>query len=281
MEQIKEENKVLKEAEPEKLNIQEKIKKPKPSKILPSDRLSFEKQVHLIRAYAILSGNDRKPVMNQALADMLKVHPASISTANPFFSDIGLIIKGPNGYTPSEAVFAFNNAYEWGPDTAGLKLSPIIKDTWFATEIRNRLSFAPLPEKEVIAKLAAVSSATKEYQSPLQILVEFLIFSGIVRREGDMINIVKSSAVNPPGPNGNTIGTIVKTNVPPSPDVPSNDVPPKQNVNDTLPPSVDGITFSVNIKVAMAEMQGWQPDRIAALFEGLAKVITAKGGSQQ
>jgi len=43
----------------------------------------------------------------------------------------------------------------------------------------------------------------------------------------------------------------------------------------------DGITFSVNINIAMSEMQGWHPQRIAAFFEGLAKVVSAKEGSKE
>jgi hypothetical protein len=42
-------------------------------------------------------------------------------------------------------------------------------------------------------------------------------------------------------------------------------------------PAMEGINFQVSLKVTMAEIAGWEPDRITAFFAGLAQVIAAKG----
>jgi hypothetical protein len=38
------------------------------------------------------------------------------------------------------------------------------------------------------------------------------------------------------------------------------------------------VAFQVSISVDMEEMSRWEPDRIAAFFSGLARVISAKKG---
>ena len=35
--------------------------------------------------------------------------------------------------------------------------------------------------------------------------------------------------------------------------------------------------FHVSVRVDMKEFSGWQPDRIAAFFGGIAQVLAAKG----
>ena len=39
------------------------------------------------------------------------------------------------------------------------------------------------------------------------------------------------------------------------------------------------LQFAVNVRVDMAEIRTWRPDRIAAFFTGIAQVLAAKGDS--
>ena len=41
------------------------------------------------------------------------------------------------------------------------------------------------------------------------------------------------------------------------------------------------VQFAVSVRVDMAELSSWRPDRIAAFFAGIAQVLAAKGDVEQ
>ena len=50
----------------------------------------------------------------------------------------------------------------------------------------------------------------------------------------------------------------------------------------TFSTPVEGIVqFNVSVKVNMQEFAGWQPDRVAAFFNGIAQVLAAKGAIEK
>src|SRR4051812_35970064 len=45
-----------------------------------------------------------------------------------------------------------------------------------------------------------------------------------------------------------------------------------------IDPKAEGcVQFCISVKVDMAELARWEPDRIAMFFNGIAKVVAAKG----
>src|SRR5437762_5574893 len=104
----------------------------RPKKILPTDRINFSKQLDLLRAFAAASGPSGRTVTNNDVAVIVGLKASTVSLANPFFSDVGLLLRADGGYTPSSAVVAFSRAFEWNRETASHKLATVISETWFA-----------------------------------------------------------------------------------------------------------------------------------------------------
>ncbi len=233
------------------------------TKKLPSDRISFEKQITILRAYAILSGPNYNPVFTKDLSDMTHMHSVTISTANPFFYENGFIRREKGGYIPCQEIFEYHQALEWDAENAGQKLAPIIKGTWFAESLLKRLSFESLTEEKALAILAGESAASKEFKTSLIMLITYLEFSNLIRRENGMIYLNKQNDM-PKNTNEQNV------------DLKREEKPLMKEPQDHLNTPAGGLSFSVNIKVSMNELSGWSPDRISKFFEGMAKVISAK-----
>lgn len=168
-------------------------------KVIPTDRVSFEKQLSALRAYAAASGQEKKAVTNDEVAAVMSdLAPSSISLCNPFFSDVGLLIPEGRKQRPDEAVFDFQHAFEWSPESAGEKLHGVFADTWAAKALVPKLTFRELSKDEAIHFLAEESKATKAHRRNLETLLEFLNVAGVVRVEGNTVLKANGSPAKEP-----------------------------------------------------------------------------------
>src|SRR5262249_39783769 len=90
----------------------------KPNKFLPTDRITFPRQLDLLRGWAAASGPTSKIVSNNDVGPIVKMTGSTVSMNNAFYAQCGFLVKADGGYVPTPDVFAFLRAYEWSPDTA-------------------------------------------------------------------------------------------------------------------------------------------------------------------
>lgn len=243
--------------------------KSRPTKTLPTDRITFQKQLELLRAWAAASSPPGTPVSNSAVADMMKMNASTISLANPFLASIGLLQKVEGGYLPSSDVIAFHRAAEYS-DTPGHKLAACMRAAWFGTALLPKLSFKPLPESEVLALLHDAATAPLDYRNQIKMLVDYLIAAGVAQREGDMIKAAKPSF---------EYGVGAETESESTKQSPSQETfsPPKQNISTAFAASPEGgISFHISVRVNMDQFSTWKPERITAFFNGIATMLAAK-----
>lgn len=249
----------------EKPEEQQSAKRSKPNRSLPSERLSFQKQLDVLRAYVAASSNGTRPCSLTEVASVVGLNSGSVSVANPFFASCGLIQRVDGKFAPSADVIAFQRAYEWDQDQAPQKLGALLKEQWFFQALSPRLSFGALDEDQALALLADGAAAGPEYKTNLRMLLEYLAAAGLIVREGGQIRLGRPAPTAPPTPQ-----PIAQPVEHPKPTVPTHTIPS---------PSTSGrIQINVSIDVDMLQMVGWQPDRISAFFSGIAQVIAAKGG---
>jgi hypothetical protein len=243
----------------------------RPTKFLPSERITFARQLDILRGWAAASGPLRKVVSNTEVAKVVTMQPSTVSLNNAFYSSIGLLNKAEGGYAPAEDVTAFLRAYDWNKDTAAQKLAPILSKAWFYEALASKLEFGSRSEVDCLQDLGDAANASQEYRANLRILLEYLNAAGLIQRDGDM---VKKGGMN-------MATSSAQASQSESP------APPKQetvNVGDSMSktmPSLFGTTegqvqFNIAVKVNMGEFSTWQADRIAAFFNGIAQVLAAK-----
>lgn len=251
----------------------------KPKYALPTERITCEKQLNLLRAYSAVSGPNKKPVKIDEVAEVSKIGNATISMANAFFVEAGLLLKSDAGFLPSESVSAFALAHQWGPETAAQKLAPTIRTTWFAERVIPKLMMGKTPEKELYDVLAMEATVGPDFKPRIKLLLDFLEESGIAERDGEFVNkgpaLSAASAATPaPAPEKSTASSSEPK------ETPQRDA--RSAVNTAFTQMTGGaVQFNIAVKVDMDEFAGWKADRIAAFFGGIAQVLSAKAAVEK
>ncbi|HEX6719763.1 MAG TPA: hypothetical protein VF088_21840, partial [Pyrinomonadaceae bacterium] len=124
----------------------------KPNKVFPTVRISFSKQLDILRAYAAAG----RAATLKDVADIVQMAPQTVSLANPFFVDVRLLQRSSEGagLAASPEVLEYQHAYEWDKDTAAYKLAPVLSKAWFWEALQTRLAFDKLTEDQAITILA-------------------------------------------------------------------------------------------------------------------------------
>lgn len=166
-----------------------KQKSAKPAKVLPTDRVGFEKQLGVLRGFAAASGAERKPVSNRDVGQIVQMHENTISICNPFFADAQLVVKEGQKQRPTDDVFNYQNAHGWDAEKAAQKLAPTLRKAWFATTLIPKLTFRSLSVDEAVAFLAEEAKASKDYKTQLELLIDYLRAAGIVTSDGSTVSL--------------------------------------------------------------------------------------------
>ncbi len=249
---------------------------------LPSPRLNQENSLELIRALVSISTDGGRhepmPVNNNQLGTVMDIHPTTIATANPFFADIGLILKGPGGYMPCDELIEFHRLYEWNKETAATALQPIFASSWFAKTLVPKLRIRSMSYDEAIGDLAQAAKAGPTFRSQLETLIFYLKECGLIEERDGKLVASKISPTASASPQSEAVArseTHQASEAKSEPAVKSPSVSPFGLAGDQ-----GAIQFSINVQVDMKEFAGWTSDRITAFFGGIAAVLAAKGDEQ-
>jgi hypothetical protein len=203
----------------------------------------------------------------------------TVVSANAFLASVGLLKRTDAGaFMPCAEVIDFLGAYEWDKKTASHKLGPKLRETWFAQALLPRISFGdPLDEKTALTVLSeAAGNIGPEYESELRMLLEYLVFGGLVQRDGGQVKQVAKGQTSPQPP---SVSAEPTKSVTPEP---ADSVVRTSRVSAGYAAQAGGgVDFNVNVQVDMAEFGTWHPDRIAAFFKGIALVLAAKAGIEK
>jgi len=167
----------------------------RPEKTLPSSRIAFAKQIEILRGYASAYAPDRegsRGITNAVVASLVDLNPSTISLANPFFADVGLLKRvDGGGHLPSAEVIRFQSAYAWNPETAGQELTGPLRDSWFGQALLPVLQMRPLSEQDALQRLAVAASVGKEREAQLRLVIDYLQLAELVSRDGNLIKGVR------------------------------------------------------------------------------------------
>lgn len=243
----------------------------RPKKPLPTPRISFAKQLDLLRAYGAASGISGTAAALNDVSAIAGMSPNTTTLANAFFMDAGFITKNDAGlFTASTAVQEFVHAHQWSPETAATKLATALRKHWAFQTLEPRLKFGRMSERDALQLLSETVGASPDYAPQLALVIEFLKVSGLVVLDGNLLQLGSASASSAEPPATET----------PATEEPARSTPGSRpsGVASTFTQQPEGLVqFGVSVRVDMAELSTWSPDRIAAFFGGIAQVLAAKG----
>lgn len=262
---------------------------PKPTRVLPTTRISFAKQLELLRAFAVAAGPNVRAVSLKEAADIIKIASQTVSLGTPFFFDVGLIRKGEAGKAiPSDPLRAFNIAHEWEPATASRKLAPVFLESWFWEAIQARLRHQrSMQEHEVLAAIQKACAASQQHKPQLLQLLAFLQVAGLIERDGTVVRIGPTASETYPAVAASAPESLAEDSLGESDGGRGASNGPAATMRGVATTFSHGggaqgmLRFNISVNVDMSEMGDWKPDRIAALFAGLAQVLAAKAGVEQ
>lgn len=166
-----------------------KAGKPRPIKSLPTDRVSFENQLLILRAFAKASlAVDKAAVSNSEVARYAGVAPSSISNCNAFWNDAGLLVREGYKLRPVQAIFDFDQASEWSADQAGGRLASVLGASWFGKAMLTKLAIKPTTIPEALQFLAQECRASIDYKDQIKLLLDYLEVAGLVVLDGSNVS---------------------------------------------------------------------------------------------
>ncbi len=247
----------------------------KPLKALPTNRMAFGKQLDVLRGWVIASGPEGKAVSNKDVGNIVRMASDTVTLGNAFFAEAGLLERRDGGYAPTAVTVAFNQAYDWAPETAAHKLAPAFEQAWFGQTLLPRLRMASMSETEALTVLGEASRAASSFKPQLQIVLDYMEVAGLIVRDNGQIRFAASRPSEMPA-------ATPKAEAEPKLEHRPTDQGKATPVSTSFSQPTEGqVQFNVSVRVSMVEFAGWDADRITAFFNGIAEVLAAKSGIER
>ncbi len=180
----------------------QKKKKIKSKYSLPSPNLKIETQLEVLKGYCIASDYGQKGVRYTDVSKFVSVAKPNISGCNKFFESIRFLKKDDNRgkYIPSDEAIDWCKKQEWDKENAKNSLKPLIEKSWFGEFSKKLISIGPKSKDELIAKLGEEAEASKDDESSLNHIVDYLMDFNIITEKEEKIfltNKIKTEKTNP------------------------------------------------------------------------------------
>lgn len=158
-------------------------------KELPSSKIVLEKQIEIIKAFAVIYGTTGKGSSYKDVASKVGVNANNVSGSLKFWKDIGFLVSDNSGYVPSQALINFNQKIQWEPDSAWKAFHDAVKGTWFLNEITVKFQLKPKISSEELIKSLGMASGIQSKDAgtvrSLQLLIQLLELSKIIDKDSD------------------------------------------------------------------------------------------------
>lgn len=221
----------------------------KSNKVLPSGKISFPRHLEVLRAWANLSGVQNVVANNENVASIVGMSASTLSLLNPFFKDVGFLVKNGNRYWPSSEVLQFNQRYEEGShDGAAQVLAPLLSKTWFARALLAHLAREPMEETAAIRLLAETASTSPNHQ--IVLLIDYLAAAGGIERESGQLRLAGPFLALEPQPV----------------------IPPIEVKGPPVVPHPPTGAIKVRIDVNWDELMTWEDARLAEFFNAVRQL---------
>lgn len=228
----------------------------KPKFHLPSDNLTVEKQLKVLRSFVAASDRGAKAVNYKDVAGFSGFGKTNVSSCNKFFEESGMIVVQKRGnYVPHKRIIDYADVYDHNEEEAAGFLREIVAKTWFGELALARLSVDKnIPKESLIKSLGSEMGGelSRRAKRGINALVEYLEVSKTVQVDSE--GQVRM---------GEEIGEVPKAH----PEAPKIPLPIKIKTEDIeelmesrgLPP----LGVSVNVQI---DTSGWELKDIRSLL---------------
>jgi len=163
-------------------------------KALPTDRSKLETQLAILRAYAAASGDEKKLVDVNLAASTAHLGRDTVSLSNEFFRGSGLLKREGRKFVPCSEVFEYAQAYRLDPPSAGKRLAPILRKSWFGDHVLTCLAVRSTARKHaLLIDLGQMAGAEAEHMPRVELLLKYLEVAELIAVSADEVAEVRSA----------------------------------------------------------------------------------------
>ena len=255
-----------------------KVRPPRPSKALPTDRMKLEVQKKALSAIAILSEYGKRGISGADMAPRLEVAATTAGLNNSFFAQSKLIERtGKGRFKSTDAANEFARRFSFNQEEAGLCLKEPLSKTWYFKTVSQQISgFGPTPKEKLIELLAYDAETTKDYRVHLGTLLSWLEYAGLIKLEDGKYQLT----ANAPEPGTDRGSADVKE----EPKEPEKETPPATPEGATSAPDSGGqsqpanaiLGFNFDFTLTGDQLAKLSPEQITALFKAVGDVMAIK-----
>lgn len=167
-----------------------KEKKTNNQEELPSSRLSIEKQLEVLKTFAVIHQTKGTGSNYKNIASQVGVNATAVSDCLKFWSGNGLLEGSRGTYTPSNSLIEFNQRIQWGDENSALQiLRDTLQNSWFITElkikfqVKNNISQDEL--KQMLGLASKISKKDTATMTALNNLIELLEKIKVIKKDDD------------------------------------------------------------------------------------------------
>lgn len=166
---------------------------------LPSNDVSLEKHLDILKAYVVSSKEGKEPVSYNHFKTLVDVHPTQVSKNNKFFENMGFIKnidRSKGTYIPQDITLRLYNALKWDKkEEVAQILKEVLVNSWFWESAKQLIELkGSVSKKELRDKIGFDSSADpKKHGYALSVLIDYLVYAGILKDEDGKISFCKLS----------------------------------------------------------------------------------------
>lgn len=161
-------------------------------KVLPSGRLSLEKQIAILKSYVAFYDDEKRPATNKEIAAISTTDDTNISSFKPFWVSIGFLRDEGGKSAPTDIVIDFCKKLTWAKqgeeDSAWSVFRQAVSNEWFVKHLTRSFKVKTKQTKdEVLVSLGQASEIAKRDKKAEQGLVRLLelMVKGGFLKEGE------------------------------------------------------------------------------------------------
>jgi hypothetical protein len=162
-----------------------RAQKQRAERSLPTDRLSFEKQVEVLRIIAQM----RRPVLAEDLSAAVGLKGNTGGLSNKFFRDSGWINPAGRGaYTAADVLVEYHRHLNVDPDdTSGARryLAESARDSWYWRALEPMLEGGV--RQTLVLHTLSKEAGAYDHTQQLLLILEWLEWLGMIRRDGETV----------------------------------------------------------------------------------------------
>lgn len=158
-------------------------------KELPFYNISIEKQIDILKAFAVLREEGKVNVTYKEVAQLTGLHPNSVSGCIKFWKSIGLLDEDNGGHKASDITLTFSKKLDWEEDEAWSIIRTHLAETWFGKLVTLAFKMnSSLSENELIKRIGSASDKMKKSKNvvrSIKLIMELLELSKTLIKKSD------------------------------------------------------------------------------------------------